>query len=180
MTKIAHHPLPFEALQAGLGRWTEQLRQLNDAVDPYGIAASVSKVAGGWLAHPQEFSLALARLGIDLQHLQFHAWQMALGLPEPKPPVAAAHDERFTDPAWSEIPAFSLVKQYYLLYTHWLEDTLYDAPGAEPRSAAVPPSGRGNGSTPSHPPITSAPIRSRCAGSGKPVVRASLTGCGSG
>ena len=133
MDRIPHHPLPFEAWQAGFNRWTEQLRRLNDAMDPYGIAASFSKIAGGWLAHPQDFAAALARLGIDLQHLQFHAWQMALGMPEPQPPVAAVHDERFADPAWTEIPAFSVVKQYYLLYTHWLEDALYDTPDAEPK-----------------------------------------------
>ena len=36
-------------------------------------------------------------------------------------------------PAWSELPAFSLLKQYYLLYTHWLQEALFETPGVPAR-----------------------------------------------
>ena len=32
------------------------------------------------------------------------------------------------DPAWINNPAFNIVKSYYLLYTRWLEDKIYDTP----------------------------------------------------
>lgn len=108
--------------------WAERLQQLNQAMDPFGIGDSFKQVAAGWMAHPDRLVTELGNLTRGLQALQWQAWQTACGIkPEtavkPKPA-----DERFADPAWSDEPAFSLLKQYYLLYTHWLEDVLFDAP----------------------------------------------------
>src|SRR3990172_9746807 len=117
------------AWQAGVERWTEELTRLNQAADPFGVGASFFKVAEGWRAHPAELATALARLARDVQSMQLNAWQAATGL-QPQPAVAAAPaDERFADPMWSELPLFSLLKQYYLLYTHWLQEALFETPG---------------------------------------------------
>ena len=105
------------------------MARLHRSVDPFGIGASMNKVAGGWLTHPAELSAALADLARDLQHMQLHAWQTVTGL-QPQPHVAAAADDaRFADPAWSELPALSILKQFYLLYTRWSQEALFETPG---------------------------------------------------
>jgi polyhydroxyalkanoate synthase subunit PhaC len=121
---------PQSEWQTRFTQWTEQLAKLNRATDPFGIGASFKRVGEGWLAHPAEFANGLARLAGDLQAVQLNAWQTAVGLKPPPHVVAEPGDERFADPEWSELPAFSLLKQYYLLYTHWLQAMLFDTPGA--------------------------------------------------
>lgn len=118
-----------EAWTANLGRCAGEFASLNQALDPFGIGASFAQIAQGWLTHPDELSASLSRLALGLQNVQLSVWQSALGLPPVAPIEAARDDARFADPAWSQVPAFSLLKQYYLAYTHWLEDTLYDSPG---------------------------------------------------
>ena len=100
------------------------------AADPFGVAASFARVGQAWLEHPAKLTDALAKLTGDLNTLQFNAWQCALGL-QSRPCISIARDdERFADPLWSELPFFSALKQFYLLNTHWLQETLYDTPGA--------------------------------------------------
>ena len=112
-----------------LAQWTKYFATLNQTIDPYGVGATFAKIAAGWVTHPDALATALAELGRDVQAMQLNAWQAAGGL-EARPPVMAAPDDaRFADPAWSELPAFSLLKQYYLLYARWLQETLSDAPG---------------------------------------------------
>jgi poly[(R)-3-hydroxyalkanoate] polymerase subunit PhaC len=132
MNKAATHDVPA-GWQAGFAQWTRQLAQISHAVDPFGVNASLAKVAAGWLTHPAELASALAHLARDLQGMQLNAWQTATGLQPPPAVKAASDDTRFTDPAWSELPAFSLLKQYYLLYTHWLQEALYETPGVPAR-----------------------------------------------
>jgi len=117
------------AWNTNLGRCAGELANLNRALDPFGIGASFAQVARGWLTRPDELSTALSRLALGLQNVQLSVWQSALGLPPAAPVEAARDDARFADPAWSRVPALALLKQYYLAYTRWLEDTLYDSPG---------------------------------------------------
>ena len=84
--------------QAGFAQWTDEMARLHRSVDPFGIGASLAKVAAGWLTHPAELAAALADLARDLQALQLNAWQTVTGL-QPRPRVkAAADDARFADP----------------------------------------------------------------------------------
>src|SRR3954453_1615475 len=110
--------LPDEqAIEAGLKRLTGQLPQLDHSLDPFGVGNAFAKIAEGWLAHPAELCAALARLAGSMQELQLHVLQSAAGLAPPKVVRAAPDDERFTDPLWLKLPAYSLIKQSYLLYT---------------------------------------------------------------
>jgi polyhydroxyalkanoate synthase len=112
-----------------LTRWADLFAGLSRALDPFGVGASFRTVAEGWLAHPDEFARAAASLARDLQAVHLNVWQCAAGL-RPRPCVSAApDDERFSDPAWNELPVYSALKQFYLLYSHWLQDTIYDTPG---------------------------------------------------
>ncbi|HET9663964.1 MAG TPA: class I poly(R)-hydroxyalkanoic acid synthase, partial [Burkholderiales bacterium] len=108
----------------------EAIPRATRAADPFGVAASFARVGQAWLEHPARLTDALAKLTGDLNALQLNAWQCALGL-QSRPCVSIARDdERFNDPLWSELPFFSALKQFYLLNTHWLQETLYDTPGA--------------------------------------------------
>jgi len=128
MNKVATTPAAGE-LQAVLVEWADRLAKVNQAVDPFGIGASLAKISEGWVTHPAAFASALAALARDLQAMQLNAWQTATGM-QPPPAIAAVSDDaRFADPIWSEAPAFSLLKQYYLLYTHWLQESLFETPG---------------------------------------------------
>ena len=123
-------PLPdATALTASLDQWTAQVHKLNQSVDPFGIGASFDKVTEGWLTHPAELATELAKLARELQQLQLHAWQTACGLAPPHAVKAVPDDTRFADPLWTELPAFSLLQQYYLLYTRWLQEALFETPG---------------------------------------------------
>lgn len=117
------------ATQSGAAPWIDQLQQINHAIDPYGIGASFRKIAEGWAENPAQLTAAVSRLVRDVQQLQLNAWQTWAGLGPDPVVVPKPDDERFADPIWNEAPSFSLLKQYYLLYTHWLEDALFDAPG---------------------------------------------------
>lgn len=140
MARSKRSEIPSAELQSGaIQHWLAQLEQLNRTVDPLGIGGSFRKVAEGWAANPDRLASTLSELARDLQSLQLNAWQAASGL-GPKPMVVPkADDERFADPVWTESLPFSLLKQYYLLYTHWLEEALFetpDAPAREKRHAA--------------------------------------------
>lgn len=120
-------PAP-DAIQRSAAQWSEQFGKIHHAMDPFGIGASFRKVAEGWLANPEQLATALSTLTRDVQTLQLNAWQTATGLKPDPVLLPKPDDERFIDPVWSESPPFSLLKQYYLLYTHWLEEALFDAP----------------------------------------------------
>jgi polyhydroxyalkanoate synthase len=103
------------------------------ALDPFGIAAAFRTVHQAWLDHPAELAAALGHLCRDVQTLQLETWKQAAGIGFDDPVPAAPEDERFADPAWSANPSFRALKDCYLLYTRWLEQTVYDAPGAPKR-----------------------------------------------
>ncbi len=116
-----------------ISNWAGQAAKLDKSIDPFGVAKSFGKVAEGWLTHPADSALAVADLVRELQSLQLHAWLTATGL-QPAPSVKIhADDARFADPLWSQLPAASMLKQYYLLYTHWLQETLFETPGVPAR-----------------------------------------------
>jgi polyhydroxyalkanoate synthase len=121
--------LPSSAWKAGFEHWADQVTRINRSVDPFGIGSSMTRVAQGWLAHPAELATTLAVLTSELQKMQINGWQVKAGQ-QPRPHIAAsADDERFADPAWDELPALAVLKQYYLLYTHWSQEALFDTPG---------------------------------------------------
>lgn len=110
-------------------QWAEQIAALGQAVDPFGIGSAFSDVAQGWLANPTRLASSLADFTRDVQAMQLSAWQAALGLQTTPVVKSAPDDARFADAAWTEQPAFALLKNYYLLYTHWLQEALFESPG---------------------------------------------------
>jgi poly[(R)-3-hydroxyalkanoate] polymerase subunit PhaC len=109
------------------------LREIHDrvegSVDPLGVAAPIVHAQLAWLAHPQELAERFASLSTDLWHLQSHSWYRALGLPSPDPISPNADDARFADPVWTDVATWDLTKEWYLAFTHHMQDMLYDTPG---------------------------------------------------
>jgi len=97
-----------------------------DPLDPFGIVSSCWEVQNAWLQHPRELSEELKKLGTEAAALASPPW---LGGEEDMIP-AASYDERFQDPIWTKSPYFDTLKEFYLLYTRWIEDAIYRTPGA--------------------------------------------------
>ena len=97
--------------------------------DPFGVAAPLLHAQLAWLMHPQELSERMAALTTDLWQLQWHSFHRTLGLPSADPVQPHADDPRFADPVWTESPTWDLVKEWYLAYTHHMQDMLFETPG---------------------------------------------------
>jgi len=102
---------------------------LSAHADPFGIAAPILHAQMAWLMHPQELGEHVARLSTALWELQWHTWRRALGLPSPDPVKPHADDPRFADPVWTDSATWDLVKEWYLAFTHHMQDMLYETPG---------------------------------------------------
>ncbi|NMG74542.1 alpha/beta fold hydrolase [Aromatoleum diolicum] len=109
------------------------LRELHDTVegtlDPLGMAAPIVHAQLAWLAHPQELAERLVSLSSDLWRLQWHSAYRSLGLPSKDPVSPNADDERFSDPVWTDSASWDLTKEWYLAFTHHMQDMLFDTPG---------------------------------------------------
>ncbi len=97
-------------------------------IDPFGIASSLIQVQHAWLSRPQLVCSELARLGGDLWVLQQQSSLRMLGLSSEDAFPAAERDERFHADIWTDNPCLDTIKEYYLLYTRWLEDAAMSAP----------------------------------------------------
>ena len=110
---------PLEALGASISK----------SLDPYGVTTSLLNAQMAWMMHPQEFSRAMHALSGDLVALQSHVARRAMGIPSPDVIKPNADDARFADPIWTESASWDIVKEWYLAFTHRLEDMLFETPG---------------------------------------------------
>lgn len=109
------------------------LRSMHDtvegAVDPLGMAAPIVHAQIAWISHPQELTERMAALSSDLWRLQWHSIYRALGQPHPDPVRPNPDDQRFADSWWTDTATWDLSKEWYLAFTHNIQDMLYDTPG---------------------------------------------------
>jgi polyhydroxyalkanoate synthase len=109
------------------------LRDLHDgvegAIDPLGMSAPIIHAQLAWLAHPQELTEHLAHLTSDLWKLQKHSLTRLIGQESDDPIQPHPDDVRFADPEWTESASWDLIKEWYLAFTHNMQDMLYDTPG---------------------------------------------------
>lgn len=103
--------------------------KLGQQFDPFGVATSIVNAQMAWLMHPQELTRALAGLSGDVLALQAHVLRRAWGLPSDDVVTPHEGDARFADPAWKESPSWDIVKEWYLAFTHRLEDMFFETPG---------------------------------------------------
>lgn len=102
--------------------------QLTQTLDPFGISASFLQVQQAWLKHPQQWSEAVNALAHDMTALQVHLVKRMMGLPSEDAIPAQPDDNRFAEPEWTENVTWDMVKEVYLLYTHWLMNTVMQTP----------------------------------------------------
>jgi polyhydroxyalkanoate synthase len=104
-------------------------KAISQAFDPYGVTTSLLNAQVAWMMHPQELLRAINGLSGDLLALHAHVTRRALGLPSEDVVQPHADDARFTDPRWTESPSWDIIKEWYLAFTHRLEDMLFETPG---------------------------------------------------
>ena len=124
----------LEATEPGPAElWHRAFMDLLDGVarsiDPFGMTAPIVHARIAWAAHPKELGDRMVRLSSDLWRLQTHTMNRMLGIPDADPIAVAEGDVRFSDPVWTELPTFDLMKEWYLAFTRHTLDMLHDTPG---------------------------------------------------
>src|SRR5574343_1318218 len=114
-----HHHSPFESLATAISK----------ALDPYGVTTSMMATQMAWLMHPQELMRAASALSGDLIALQSHVMRRAAGIPSEDVITPHADDARFADPEWTDSATWDIIKEWYIAFTHRLEDMLFETPG---------------------------------------------------
>jgi len=112
-------PTPLELLS----------KKVADRFDPYGVMSSMMEAHMAWLSHPVELRRAITSLSGDLAALQSHVLRRAAGIPSDDVVHPHPDDARFTDPVWNESPTWDIIKEWYLAFTHRLQDMYYETPG---------------------------------------------------
>jgi len=110
-------------------------RPQNLSADPFNAGPALSEVMGKLAAQPDK----LMRAQADLFSRYMDLWQSTtrkIAAGEPSAPVVhpAAGDKRFADPEWSNNPLFDVIKQSYLLSSHWLNELVAGVQDVEPET----------------------------------------------
>lgn len=120
----------FEQFYIDQAARNQQLKhQLRQTLDPFGLLATTSKAQQAWLTHPEALHTALSSYVNDLVRLQGFTLRRYLGEPDSDCIAPHPEDPRFTDPIWCDSPFWDSIKEYYLLNTRWLQNSLYATPG---------------------------------------------------
>lgn len=102
---------------------------LSKHLDPFGVTTSMLNAQMAWLMHPQEMVRAMSSLSGDLVALQAHVMRRAFGIPSVDVIQPNADDARFADPVWENSPTWDIIKEWYLAFTHRLQDMYFETPG---------------------------------------------------
>ncbi len=84
--------------------------------------------------NPAKMHEAQTKLASDYARLVEAIDAATKGLPNQPVAEAGPGDRRFKDPEWEQNPAFSAIKQYYLLTSRWLEGLVDSIDGLDPKS----------------------------------------------
>ncbi len=109
--------------------WARFTEGVVAAVDPFGMSAPIIRAQIAWVLHPQELAERMAALSAGLVQLQWHTLRRGMGLDSEDPIEPHADDSRFSDPVWTRSPTWDLLKQWYLAFTHHVQDMLFETPG---------------------------------------------------
>ncbi|NTV09893.1 MAG: alpha/beta fold hydrolase [Zoogloea sp.] len=124
--KHAEALAPLQVAQRSFRRMHDTVEA---TVDPLGMTAPLVHAQLAWMAHPQELSENLYKLSGSLWALQWHSWRRMLGVQSEDPIQPHADDNRFADPVWKDAATWDLIKEWYLIFTHHVQDMLFETPG---------------------------------------------------
>ena len=102
-------------------------------VDPLGVFMPLVNAQWAWATHPQELAEAAVDFSSRMMDLQWYSWQRMLGLPSRDVEEPNPDDTRFADPVWTESASWDLTKEWYLAFTHHIQNMLYQTPGLSNR-----------------------------------------------
>jgi polyhydroxyalkanoate synthase len=102
-------------------------------VDPLGVFMPLLNAQWAWLTHPHELAEAAAEFSTHMLDLQWYSWQRMLGLPSKDVEEPNPDDTRFADPIWKESATWDLTKEWYLTFTHHIQNMLFQTPGLSNR-----------------------------------------------
>jgi len=109
--------------------WHAVNQAIENNVDPMGMATPLLHAQLAWLSHPQELADELGKFSSDLMALQWHSFRRSLGMPSEDLVKPHDDDTRFSDPQWQDTASWDIAKEWYLLFTHQMQDMLYETPG---------------------------------------------------
>jgi len=109
--------------------WQAVSQAIENNVDPMGMSTPLMHAQLAWLSHPQELADELGKFSADLMALQWHSFQRSLGVPSEDLVKPHDDDTRFSDPQWQDTASWDIAKEWYLLFTHQMQDMLYETPG---------------------------------------------------
>jgi polyhydroxyalkanoate synthase len=98
------------------------------ALDPFELGPIVNKAQLAWLQHPKELVDAIGAWTQDATRWQAQSFRRVMGEADSDEFPVNPNDERFADPAWKDVPAWDILKEWYVFNTRWLQDTLYATP----------------------------------------------------
>lgn len=98
-------------------------------LDPIGMATPLMHAQLAWLSHPQELAEEMSKFSQRLMALQWHSWARAVGAPSADVERPNPDDNRFSDTVWTDSASWDIAKEWYLMFTHHIQDMLYDTPG---------------------------------------------------
>src|SRR5262245_37249278 len=85
-----------------------------DELDPAGFGAALGRFGISLAGHPAEFFRAAMEYSMRSAQATVAMALRGMGLSQENP-VELEEDRRFADPAWASNPAFSLLRQQYVL-----------------------------------------------------------------
>jgi len=121
------------------GKHAQMDQAIEASLDPMGMVTPLLHSQIAWLSHPVELARAMSELSGDLMALQWHAWQRLMGVAGEDIEKPHPDDTRFSDPVWDRAAPWDIAKEWYLLFTHRIQDKIYETPGlsAKDRSRAA-------------------------------------------
>jgi polyhydroxyalkanoate synthase len=109
--------------------WKAVSQMVERHVDPVGMTTPLMHAQVAWMSHPLELADAMSAFSTRVMELQMHSWRRALGMDSQDVETPNPDDMRFADPVWTDSATWDIVKNWYLLMTHQVQDMLYETPG---------------------------------------------------
>ncbi|HVJ35750.1 MAG TPA: class I poly(R)-hydroxyalkanoic acid synthase [Terriglobia bacterium] len=108
---------------------------LDTQTDPLNIGRAFLEMTTRLMSDPQKLFEAQVSLWQDYMNLWQTTARRMMG--EPAEPVIqpAPSDRRFKDEAWQDNQVFDFIKQSYLLTARWLQSTVREVDGLDPKTA---------------------------------------------